>query len=267
MNQIIRVFQSLPKTFYSVPFYRELVSSWKGVGLGFLLVISILNTGYLAFSLNEPMTAFLNEGGAFFESLPDLTITNGTLKAEGEMPIKLTLFKNYQDKPVYVVFDTNSAMPDPATLSKKMGDENILIMVHNDAIALYDAETKGIEIRTTEAMKDHKFDHAEWGKLWEQIQSFLTPVTLLTFGFALFILQVFFAFLGAIILFIIAPLFKVQTAFSGCMRLSSASKVPVAVLFLLLPPNLPIQVLVWFGFASFGLLANRATPQVTSNTN
>ena len=225
----------------------------------------LLDTAQVVQALREPATAFLNEGGAFFESLPDVEVKSGIIKAQGEMPMKLNLFKNYQDKPVNVLIDTNNTSPDPATLIKKMGDESIFIAVYKDSIAFYNEENKGVDIRTTESIKDQKIDHAGWMELWAQLQSFLTPVAVLTFGFAFFLFQLVAAFLGAVVLFIVAPLFKVPVLFNGCMRLSCAAKVPVTVLFLLLPPNISFEVLIWFGFAAFGLLSNRPTKPQAAN--
>jgi len=255
---MLMTLKNLHKTFYSAPFYRALLTSWKGIGLGFLFVITILNVGQLVYLTREPIQAFMEEGEGFFAALPELEISGGTIKAEGQMPLKLTLFKNYQGKELVILFDTNSDAAEIGALTKQMEEENVFVLVNKNAISIFNVESKNVDIRSPKEMKDAKITHDQWIKMGQNIRAMIGPITLLTIFCVMFVFQILTALAGAVLLFIIAPLFKVEALFVACMRLSSAAKVPVAVLFLVLPPQMALQVLLWFGFAAFGLLASRA---------
>jgi len=249
--------KNLPKTFYSAPFYRDLLLAGKGFGLGFVLVVTLITAGQVGFLLHKPLSALAHEQAALFEALPVLEIKDGVLHAEGESPKIIEVMKGNEAGSFFVVVDTDNEALDEAALSKKMVEERILLLVNKNAVSFLNPETQLVETTRTEKNKDNIITHEKWIKFGNQLVSIIVPLMLLLTIVLLFILQVLVALMGAVLLFIVAPLFKVTVDFRALTRLSAAASVPLTIVFLFLTPNPTLQVLLWFGFAAFGLLASK----------
>ncbi|MGE4350557.1 MAG: DUF1189 family protein [Bdellovibrionales bacterium] len=252
---MIQTLKNLHKTFYDARFYRDLVFSWKGVGLGFLFFVSLINTTQLVYVLNEPYQAFLKEREAIFASLPEITIKDGTISSDANEPVRISFLKEIEGGPVNILIDTKDQESDFTALQEKMEKEKLLVFVNHKGVSLFSPADKKLDISPASEMKARKITHKQWMEFSSLLVTSAAPTTLFFVFCISFMGHVLTAALGAILLFIITPLFKMPLAFNTSMRLSSAAKVPVAFILLVAPPHPTLQLLIWFGFAIFGLFS------------
>lgn len=252
--------KSLPLTFYSIPFYKALVNKGKGIGLGFLAIVVLVNLVTMGLLLAKPYMAFWGEEKALFEALPEVTVENGQLSMDAPSPKEIAILNQTEGGPLKILFDMNADSADVNALTKKMAEQNIVILATKDKIIIYDKSRNKPDISEVSTFSDTKVTHEKWMKIEKAFNLFFAPALALVLAFVLFAAHLLTAFAGAVLLLIIAPLFKLNPSFAAAMRLASAAKVPVAVFFLFLPPIRLMQLLLWFAFAAFGLLASRERP-------
>lgn len=253
---MLQSLQSLHKTFYDSRFYCELARSWKGIGFGFLLVISAVNLLQLSYYLHEPYTAIKANGPSIIASLPSLEIANGKISSDADHPVKIKLVNEVEKQgPFFILFDTTQELTDRDATMKKMKAEGLLLLIHSNALVMYSPAENALEIYKSSDMKNAKIGHDDWKKLGDVLASMFLPGVLF-FSFLMFLFgHLLTAFLGAIVIFIVSPLFKTGFDLASAMRVASAAKVPVVVVFLVATPHQTAQILLWFGFAMFGLFS------------
>lgn len=249
--------KTLPLTFYSAPFYANLCRRSRGLGLGFLLIASLLGLGQAAVHYAFPIKSLWKERTAIFESLPPVTIQNGQLSIDAPSPLTLTFLEGKEGGPFKLVFDMEADSSDTNKIAKRMDDESLFLLATRDKIFLYDKSTARVEATSVSTMKRTTISHENWieaGKLF----SVFVPLSIsFSMGLLLFLGHFVTALAGALGLYVLMPLLKLDLPFSALFRLAAAAKIPVGVLFLIVPPNPLIQLPLWLGFALFGLLASR----------
>lgn len=252
---MLETLKSLPLTFYSAAFYRSLVTRWEGLGWSFILIATLISLAQVFFSGHEALSALQKEQKAFFAALPAITISQGEIKMEGEPQQTFILFKDEPDQSFQIVFDMENDLPDGVTLASKMSKEKILLWVNKKAVVLFDRSTNRLQINDTSSFKDQEFSHEKWVKISEMIDSFLVPGFMLVLGLALFVNRSLFSAFGGLFLWALFKIFHLNAGFQNGMRLASACQIPVVVLSLFVTPHPLFLVLIWFGFAVFGLFA------------
>ncbi len=255
--------KDIPQTFYSSGFYQRLLLSGKGWGFGFILVATLISAIQINFIFLPAMRPLMEEATALFQNLPEVTLENGTLIVQGETPQTFALLEKEANGPLIFVIDTRIDMTDEAALQKKMAEEKILFIAGKDHFVIYNAEQKTIKISAFDPAQNVTMTHEKWVALGEKIKAFLLPLSSFTLMGLLLMTHLFTAFLGALLILIVAPLFKLRPILPDAMRLASAAKIPVAVIFLIATPYPPFQVAIWFGFVAFGLLSARQGQKIT----
>lgn len=254
MNSPLQLLKDLPQTFYSQGFYRSLFTSRDGIGLGYLLVVTLVGILSLAIVAIPAVRPLVEETVAMFDQLPEVTIENGQLSVVGTTPQSFTLMAKEEGGPITIMIDPAETMDDSQALTTKMHNEKILILAGKNSAAIYDAAKKAVKIQRYDETKNVTVTHDDWVRFGANLNMLLAPIMLISIGMMIFLMHLFTAFLGGLLILIIAPLFRVQANLASSMRLASAAKVPVAAVFAIATPHLPLQALVWFGFAAFGLL-------------
>ena len=253
-------FKALVQSFYDASFYRELALKGRGIGLPFIVVATLLSIVPMA--RTEPLDAFFKNKKEIFESLPPMAIKNGELFVDGATPLSFELFKEGQGGPAHIVIDLETKTDDIRALQAKMEAEDIVILASKHHLAIYDKTAPKVSLTSFAKTENRELSHEDWMAMNE--------TTDLLFGSGLLALLVGAAFLshfisamaGGGLLKVISPFVAQPLAFQECMRLAAAAKIPVGVVALLTTPYVPLQILLWFGFASFGILATRARKRV-----
>lgn len=253
--------KSLPKTFYSIPFYQDLVKNAKGIGLGFLLIATLLNLATFAINLAKPVSVFMEEKDAFFASLPALIIKDGALSIDVPPPVEVKVLEKLEGGPLKIIFDTTSTEDNLEALLKRMEDENIVAMAMKDKIVIYDTTNKKSEVTNVSEAGENSITREDWIEMGQAFGPKFLPFVSSVGAAFLFFSHLSTAFLGGVLILLVASIFKIGASFSASLRLAAAAKIPVAAVFLIAPPIPLFQLILWFGFAVFGLFAARkATP-------
>jgi len=258
--QVIAFLKKLPLTFYSIPFYKALVKDGKGIGLSFLFVAALLAFAQSVMVMSDTFGPVWSAREAIFEALPEVTVRGGELSIKGQDPLALTFLENEEGGPLRFVFDTAMDSSNINALTKRMDDEKIFVLATKDKVLVYDKSVGKAEITDVTTLHDSIITHEDWGKAGRLFSYSILPAVAVASVLLLWVTQLGSAFFGGLLIFVMAPLFKVKPFFSGVMRLSAAAKIPGATLLLFLPPH-PLQpvmqLLIWLGFVVFGLLAAR----------
>jgi len=260
---MIQTLKSLLLTFYSAPFYRQLVKKGKGIGLGFMLVISLL--GILMMATHISFTEISVATKKLFSDMPEITLTDGTLSMAAPSPYTVTFLeptekektKSGEDANTYrIVFDMKTDEAEEPLLSR-MRKEKILILVTPTKLVLDNPSQNKTQIRSFDKMEDFTLTHEDWVRMGDNIISYLAPAMALPVLGVLFLQSLISVFFVGGLFLLLSMISKYETSLAAMMRLAAAAKIPVVALSFLVPPEFIVQTLLWFGFALFGFIAAR----------
>jgi hypothetical protein len=248
---------NLHKTFYDSCFYWTLAKKWTGIGLGFLIIVSTLNVFTTAIESYQPYLKIKEVFPQTILALPEIESKNGKFTVAANKPVLVPLIDPEPTNRTYsVLFDTSQELTDRDATMKKMQNERLITILYSNAFVLYSPGDGQMEVRMANEIQDGKMTRENWEKLAKILESPFLPFVagLLAFIFLL-LSHIISAFLGAIVIFVVSPLFKISIDVGAAMRIASAAKVPVACVFLIVTPFQTAQILLWFGFAVFGLFS------------
>ncbi|MCL2470059.1 MAG: DUF1189 domain-containing protein [Alphaproteobacteria bacterium] len=254
---MISFFKDLVGTFYSAPFYRQLLSARRGIGLRFLLVAMLFNA--LGFSSDLYRMASITgfDPWSVFEHMPDLTKEKGRFSVTVEEPYRIDFPRQDEATPFGIVFDTKAPSQTEAEIMKRMTDENIMVLIGSDTITFYNPVQDQFAFQPAARFEDFALTQKEWLEIADLLKGLFVPTLYAVMFTAFFFGHLFSAFLGSMLILIITPLFALDMKLAAAMRISSAAKVPVAFAALFLTPHLIANFLIWLGFVIFALSANK----------
>ncbi|HBM91040.1 MAG TPA: hypothetical protein DD400_04080 [Rhodospirillaceae bacterium] len=252
---MLQTLKSLHLTFYSATFYQQLITSWKGIGLGFLLVATLLNA--LNIGMKVPHS-FLGENyKELFAEFPDVSLKDGVMSMEAPSPQEFPIFEKTEDGPFKIVFDMSKPPNNKTALKERMEAEKIFVLVSPTHLSIKAPNQEKVETQDFSGIDDTIVTQEEWLKIETILVALVAPSTLIFTIGALFLNHFLTALFGAIFLLLVSQLLKITSDFKGMLRLAAAAKVPLATFSLFVAPHLALQGLIWLGFALFGLLAAR----------
>lgn len=255
LTSLLTFLKDIPLTFFSAPFYRALATSGKGIGIGFIIFITLLNIGRFTPSLMTGLGNLTQEQESLLSALPDIEIKNGVLSIQGDPKQDFAFLKEEDTGPFHIVLDMNTKALAESELTKKMVDEKIIIWANKDILFMYNHDEKALDRQDFSTFQDMVITHEDWLQTSEVLSSLVAPSALIGYGLLLFISHIALAFIGGVFIWVLAPLFKRQIDVQGATRIAAAAKVPVAFIFLIMTPATLFQTLFWFGFAMFALLS------------
>lgn len=247
--------KNLHLTFYSAPFYRQLITSWKGVGFGFLIIAALLNL--VSIIINIQFTQIETSVRELFSELPDIEMTDGTLSMSAPSPYQIDIMKKAEEGPYLIIFDMKETEEDLTTLMTRIHKEKIILFVTPTQIILNNLSQNKADIKSFHGMNDFTMTRENWTQFGENIISYLAPSMAIPLFGIMLTQHLFTTFICAGFLLLLSMILKFQTQFTNMFRLAAAAKIPVATLSLLVTPDLAMQGVIWVGFALFGLLAAR----------
>jgi len=252
---MLETLKNIPLTFYSSSFYQNLATKGKGIGIGFIIIVTILNLGKLLPSLIDSLEKINEEQVALLEILPDVEIKNGTLSIQGEQKQDFTIFNETEEGPFHIIFDMKAKTPKDSDLIKKMIDNKTILWINKNAMFMYNVENQTLDRQYMEAQENLKITHDDWKKASSFFSSLSIPFIITGYSLLIFISHIVLTFIGGFFLLALSPLFKRKTNLQATMRLTAAAKIPVAFVFLIIATLPLFQTLLWFGFAIFALLS------------
>lgn len=256
--------KNLYKSFYCAEYYSDVAVRHQGIGLGFvfILIAAILHFASIFGPTFEPARILLSEQRAVLETMPTLTFEKGTISSDAP-PQTIDFLRNHPEIGVLrVMIDTQSEPLDDVALTKKMLDEQIYIFVDQKGISILDPANHVLKRSPATEFKDMVIGHEKWMQISTILDSFLLPSSILSMFLLVLVFHAIWSLLGSVSLALLSTVIKVQITFAGAFRLATLSMVPMSVLFLVLTPVPVMQLLVWGGFAVFGLLATKKTQKL-----
>lgn len=258
--------KSLPLTFYSAPFYANLLRFKKGIGARFMLVQIFLMLLAAAILITPNIPNAKKQYADIINRLPDITISNQKLSMNETSPYSVRLGEGPQNP--LIIFDTTSNDYDAINLESRMKAKNALVLVTSDFIAIH--TDKKTELHNfsdfNEAGKTIKVDHDDWVKFGKAMLSWMLPIIFVSGFLGLFIWQLIATFFQGLVVLFFALFSPFKPDISGAMRLSAAAGIPVGVMDFLfqvtMKKGLPFlaSAPLWIALIIFGLhAANKAS--------
>jgi len=130
-------FSAIPGSFYSSDLYRDVAANWRGIGMLYLLLLSLLTAllNGLAVDLRLKSWANSEEVQAGIDKIPRMTIEDGTLSTDVEQPYRIDFGENLS-----LVIDTTGEITGPQ-------DTNANVMLLRESFVWRDPNDQSIEQR------------------------------------------------------------------------------------------------------------------------
>lgn len=261
-----RFFSRLSLSFYSPEFYARLARDGAaGIGGFYLGALTLLTTLvlFVAVMTNDELRGNMEDLPAAIRQLPQMTIKDGQLSADGANPHVITVGTMGR-----VVIDTSRQLSDLSTLKEKMANENIVAMIVRDG-SIVSGENRD-EIRVTDFKKtgDQTVTRQQIESAAQGVEKGARPllaVILLTAApFGLFIYYLIMGFIASLCIAVAALPLRVSLDFGARMRLASAARVPVEVITIL--PLGPWAALgIWAAYLIFAVWSCRLNREEISS--
>ncbi len=222
-----QAFRNFLNTFYSRDFYAELIGSWRGIGIGFVLLLTLINSigslallGKLAPVAASGMTAIATQ-------MPAVTVAKGRITIDKPSPY--TVRPAATSAVSIIKFDTNQSHMDVLDITKQMEKEDLAVLVTSDVVAV--KKKNGVEVHsvTDFAKEDVTVSHENWDQLNRTIQRWGVIAIVVAVPLLSFIVAFICTLVKSIIVQIASLFYKDKPDFSGAMRLAAAAAVPGAV--------------------------------------
>jgi len=263
--------KTIPLTFYSRDFYRDLLRSGQGIGVRFMLIIVALDILYILFVGASPVVAiatFLPDAAA---QLPVATWKDHTLSIDKPSPYVLQ-FHDKNGKPYKasgdegkagrLVVDTGYAPDNLPALKEKMKAEKILALFTAKSLVTMQRENE-LKVQSYNAFPDMVLTQADYLHYGHLILIFVPLIVIFFAGIASFIASFIKACLGGLFVMLVGLFTKSVPDFSAAMRLTLAAIIPVGIVFTLIPgSHLYFKMMAWAGYAIFGAFAAMKSKQV-----
>jgi hypothetical protein len=240
-STLLKYSKALYASFYSSALYSDVVRSWHGLGIGYLLFLIILGAIPLSGRVVIAFNHFFKEEIQFpFQALPPLTIINGELVYKQPMPY---LIKNNKGAVVSII-DTTARV---SQLSRTY--PQLTVLITKNKMYFRPASYKQFLGLAKDAIGNpiytHTFDRGlngvlsgpEWiqstgvSKLNALMQIMVYPcVTLFYFGF----FGVVLFLLSALVQLYADIFFSIKLPFRASCRLLAIAATPTLVLFFLM---------------------------------
>lgn len=265
---MLRIIESLPQTFFSRPFYAALLRRGQGIGMGLILILTAIDLAGAAITGYGPMQQFKAGIAQIAADLPEVTAQGGKISINQPAPFVVdlsralpTMDSTEAARAPKIVFDPNYAVSDVQTVSDKMRNENIAVLITSEQAIVLQGRNQDIRFHSLQNMPDGVMMHEDWIKLGEKIAFWFVPVIVLLAVIFIFLVKLAGVFLLAIAANLIGGAMKAVPDFSAAMRLAAAAAVPVTCLSLLVAPGFWLKILIWGGYIGFGIWSAHQPPE------
>lgn len=227
--------KSIPKSFYSKDFYREVGREWSGFGFGYLFVaisIFVLPIAVVAilysFTINLDKPLDVNY---IINQVPELTIQKGQISAKVPMPYYI---KDKETGHTLIIIDTTRAVTD---WSQQMRDYKVGAIIGKNQIlinkkpekyerTLYDIPEKMDMVVTSDVVREWLTKALSYA--WVLVL-FITPFMIFIWFVCRIVVMFFYGILGKIISLILS----INLSYTDCVRLASVATTATIALFAL----------------------------------
>jgi len=240
--------------------------------MGFVLILSVIDLTYSAVLLVKPGMKVLDMIPEIAAGLPVSTFKDHKLSIDQPTPYSVRLPETKGEektKPAaikeQILIDTNYKIDDVNALTKKMRDEKIIILFTADKMVTFKNPGQELRIQSLESMPDITITHDLWMD-YAKKTVFWAPVFFgLIMAFSVFLVNFIKVVIGALFAMFINLFSKSMKDFSGAMRLSAATSIPISIIFLLIPSQPLVKTPLWLAYIIFGAFCARQVPEKPAN--
>ncbi len=252
----------IAQSFFSPHFYNTAARGEKGIGGKFILALTILTLLALAVQFGGGPTgvlAAIRGMPAVVRTFPAMTMKGGQLSIDKPVPYAIKLGSSG----LQIVIDTNYKMTDVSTLKEKIQNENIVMMLTQDAFVAQSGNGE-LRVQDFKTTQDFIAGHDQWEGLAQWLEGQGIPIIIISLvagsALILFIYNLVATFLAAIVVTVIGVVLRASLEFDASMRLAAGARLP-ATLISLLPFIRPgVGWLIWGAYLIFAVAACRAAP-------
>jgi len=243
---MINAFKAIARSFYSGHFYGELARVHTGIGVVLISLLTLLIT--ILFSLSfllgghySHLREAISRLPALADTLPAITVKDGTLSIDKPVPYTLTLGSAPDE--VHVVVDTNYKITDINALEGYMRQGKVILLVTADKVISRDIqknEGEQAQIDNTLRISDLRdsrpftMTHDNWRALGETVKTWGMPMVLAIIFVAMFVGMFIANFIATIFsgvaVMVCDLIAKTGLEFPAALRLAAAFRIPVIVL-------------------------------------
>ncbi len=232
-------------TFFSTPFYRDLLRNGKGLGFIYLFLLLFVCWSMQSVKLYLMVQSGMNskEVTTLVSQLPSMDCKNGKLSIDKDSPYAMTI----EGKSI-VVFDTSGKLTDP-------DQAGVPVLVTENGFVAKKESGDTQTVPWTQLKSDFSFNQADLKSLLGNVAPWLTGIAFV-FGF--------FVWVGHLIMALLYGLFGLimdekKLGYTSMVRLASFAMTPAILISVLqnmigfaLPVYWLISIPMTLGFMYFG---------------
>jgi hypothetical protein len=229
-----QLFKDILTSFYSAPFYADLAHMRQGIGMKFILVLTVIETILMSALLYTPIHMAIEQIPSIARTLPYMTLKNGKLSIDKPSPYYVHLKDN---GPVVAIVDTNYKITDVSALSSYMKQNGVFFMLTEDKMVFLKDNKHELEIRDLKDQPSFIISHGDWDKAAEKISQ--NGMAIVMLGIIVFLLisllvgYLIITFFVAIVVALLSLLFRAGLDFTADMRIAAVTRIPVSVIIAL----------------------------------
>lgn len=256
------IVQALYLSFYSRPFYRDVAANWKGLCVGYLLIILSLFWIAETARLQRELADFIDEKAPrYITQVPRITIARGEVSIEEPVP--------------YVIRDPDTGAPfaviDTSGSTQTLDGSEAMILLTKTEVMVRRSGTDTPVLRLSED-DNYVIDRQtlySWAKTAGDFFILLLFPFLLFFSFLIQFLQILIA---AAMGMLFARRHALSLAYRQLVRLAAVAFTPAvllqtahAILDIPFPYRLPLSFLISIGYLYYGVTSTAESgPRVPS---
>ncbi|MDP9128145.1 MAG: DUF1189 domain-containing protein [Pseudomonadota bacterium] len=255
------IIKSLPLTFYSSAFYRELAAQWTGIGLGFMVVLTIFGVLSFAYQTHAPVVLLADQIVAALDAMPEASFKGGKLSIDAPTPFVKDIMKLPDPAhggavmPNKLMIDPSYRVDDVEALTSMMNRDNIMILVTDTKVAIRKSGGHGVEVDDLSMTPDGVFTHEKWASLAHMVHIWLFPALLAMGIVGIFVATFVLTLFVAVLMQIISLILQADMTFAATLRLTAAAGIPPGLLAAAVNTPFLAKLVLWLGFGVFGLLS------------
>jgi hypothetical protein len=228
----VKYLKALFQSFYKPELYREAITSWKGIGGAYLILLAAVLAIILAIGFYVSIVPFERDDLPFIaKQVPAITIDNGTVSVTAKQPVTIA----NQNKTFIMTIDTSKAASD-------LRDGKNQLAIGKDFIMVRD-QNNGYQVIDLTKIK---------GKLLideSHIYKFINMFKIMAFPLLWFgqILNLFVKLIVVTVLsYVVTAFMREEYDFAVRMRISILALTPPVLIALVLSLGFDHDVAPWF---------------------
>jgi len=258
------ILQALPLSFFSRDLYRDVVRSWRGFGLAYLVLLVALLTLVVVIRTGMALDAWVRgEAVGLADQVPRLVIRQRVVEVDRPMPFTI---HDPKTGGAVAVVDTTGQVVSLDGLEARLLLTRDHVFYRKSA-----AETRVFQLSN---VKDFTFDSTR-AKRWLGLLSTWAAPVMAPFVFVgLLVTRLIQQLVFAVVGLLVGRLTRVRLDFPASMRLAAVALTPALIIepaleaFRAKPPGWgPIWIAVTLGYIVWAVRANGSGPADTPGSN